>query len=324
MANTSAIAAILRQWQRTVGEVRDYAVIDNKPTIFIVTTERGARFVLKQVGVIERAAHLESAYRVLLYLDAAHVPVAVPVLSDNLQLAVQHDGRLYTLSPMLPNGEDEGVTITPEQVNLNLGRAVGRLHHALATYPDEILSWHMDFAHRALGDAAPVIQAHLEAQERTLFDAALSDIEQDMRAALADLPEQHIHGDCHGGNIIFHNGDVSGFIDLDHLPLGPRIYDISYLLADMVKSQVETPAELELWLQQFDRFIIGYEQIQPLTSHEKAAIWCGMLAVQMLFVYWFFIHEEEAAAYKNLAAFHWIYRHKDAIVPRITGERAFE
>ena len=324
MANTSAIAAILRHWQRTIGGVRDHAAIDNKPTIFSVTTERGARFVLKQVGDIERAAHIESTYRVVLYLHAANVPVAVPVLSDDQQLVVHHGGSLYTLSPMLPHGEDEGVTISPEQVYLNLGRAVARLHRALASYPDEILSWHMDFAHRTLGDAAPLILAHLEAQEREHFDAALNDVEQDMRVALTGLPEQHIHGDCHGGNIIVHNGDVAGFIDLDHLPRAPRIYDISYLLADMVKSQIDTPAELEPWLQQFDRFIVGYEQIQPLTSHEKAAVWYGMLAVQMLFVYWFFIHHAPAAARKNLAAFHWIYRHKHAIVPAITGQRASE
>jgi pimeloyl-ACP methyl ester carboxylesterase len=31
--------------------------------------------------------------------------------------------------------------------------------------------------------------------------------------ALADLPVQHIHGDCHGGNILLHDGNVSGILD---------------------------------------------------------------------------------------------------------------
>jgi Ser/Thr protein kinase RdoA (MazF antagonist) len=320
MSNRSATITILQHWQQTVGELRDVATMDDNSNIFIVTTQQGDRLILKQVGSIERTAHFESYGRVLRHLHTADVPVALPVLADNHRFLVQHDGDLYTLSPVLPSGMDEGVTIPSEQVYLNLGRAVARMHSALATYQDEILSWRMNFVYRALGEAVPVIQTHLDAQERARFDTVLSDVEQEMRAALADLPEQYIHGDCHGGNIILYNGDVSGFIDLDHLPLGPRIYDVSYFLADRVKSYIETPAELEPWLGYFSHFITGYEQIQPLTAREKAAVWIGMVAVQMIFVEWFFTHDEQAAAHKNLTAFYWIYQHRHAIEPRIIAK----
>jgi Ser/Thr protein kinase RdoA (MazF antagonist) len=319
MINRESNVAILQHWQQTTGEVRAYEAIDHHPNVFTVITERGERFILKRVDDIEHSARVESQLRVLRHLHACQVPVAVPILADDQLPFVQHGGSVYTLSPVLRVSHEDWVHIPAEQLYLNLGRALARLHRALASYPGEILSWQMDFTHRALGEAVPVIQRHLDSPKAAIFDKVLCDVEPGIRAALADLPVQYIHGDCHGGNIVLDNGDVSGFIDLDHLPYAPRIYDVSYLLADRVKSHIERPAELQAWLGYFDRFLVGYEQVQPLTAAEKRAIWVGMLAVQMIFVDWFFTHNEQAAAEKNLVVFYWIYEHKNTIETRLTG-----
>lgn len=69
-------------------------------------------------------------------------------------------------------------------------------------------------------------------------------------AAFAGLPVQPIHGDCHGSNVLLCNGEVSGFIELDHLPTGPRLYDLAYDLADRLKWWIEDAAQCACWLAQ--------------------------------------------------------------------------
>jgi Ser/Thr protein kinase RdoA (MazF antagonist) len=140
-----------------------------------------------------------------------------------------------------------------------------------------------------------------------------------MTAALRDLPTQLIHGDCHGGNILLYRRQVSGFVDLDHLPTGPRVYDLGYLLADMAKAPfVGVPAHRG-WLQHFHRLIAGYEGESRMSEREKGALWYVMLATQVLFVDWFLQHGRDELARRNLAAFHWIDAQEDEIRRRIAS-----
>jgi Ser/Thr protein kinase RdoA (MazF antagonist) len=139
-----------------------------------------------------------------------------------------------------------------------------------------------------------------------------------MAAALSDLPLQLIHGDCHGGNYLLYRGDVSGFVDLDHLPTGPRVYDIGYLLADMAKARfVGIPAHDD-WLAHAGQVIAGYERESSLSKREKDALWFVMLATQVLFVDWFLAHQKDELARKNLAALYWIEQRRREIADRIS------
>ena len=93
-----------------------------------------------------------------------------------------------------------------------------------------------------------------------------------MTEALTGLPCQHIHGDSHSGNILLHHGQVSGFIDLDHLPLGPRVYDLGYLMADLMKNRLYRAKALAQCLSVLGALLRGYEEETPLTERERAAL----------------------------------------------------
>lgn len=93
-----------------------------------------------------------------------------------------------------------------------------------------------------------------------------------MCLALAGLPEQYIYGDCHGGNILVTAGDVSGFVDLDHLPLGARVYDLFYLKADRLKERIYEPEWLTNRLRLLPHLVAGYERETILTPRERAAL----------------------------------------------------
>jgi Ser/Thr protein kinase RdoA (MazF antagonist) len=318
MADDVRFSTLLKRW--LIGDVVASESLHHKGTVFLITTGCGARFILKDIvkdiGGHRRIERLMAEHRVHLHLQAAQVPVAVPLLAHDGRPFVQDGDKIYTLAPELASG---GYTAGMDmgQVYHNMGMAIGRLHKALATYPDEIPSWRMDLPRRILGEAVPRINAHLAGPRLEAFNRMMTPIGDALAGALADLPSQHIHGDCHGGNILLHDGDVSGFIDLDHLPVGPKPYDLGSLLADRAKWQMAHPDALIQWLEYFDRVIVGYEQENCLSRREKEAIWWTMLAVQVLMTEWFSERHDETNVALNLAAFHWIHSHKEEIVPRI-------
>ena len=314
MNDGGLIRVILACWG--IAEDATWEALHDKGTVFLVTTLDGARLVLKEVGDETQADRLRSEYDVLLHLSQSGVPVAVPLPVVDGRPFTTHGSKLYTLSPYLLSGAAEG----PEDLKIayeNLGGTIAELHKALATYPGEITSWTMDLTTRVFDDAVPVIREHLEGEERRQFDRILGGIETGMRGALADLPRRRIHGDCHTGNVLFHGNKVAGFVDLDHLPVGPAIYDICSALVDQVKWSVEDAEHTARWLEAFDRAIVGYDRVIGLAEHEEGAIWSMMLAIQLLFAYWMFLHGSRAWAALNLRAFYWLYEHGDEITRRV-------
>jgi Ser/Thr protein kinase RdoA (MazF antagonist) len=193
----------------------------------------------------------------------------------------------------------------------NLGTALGRLHRALAEYPGEIHSWKMDLPKRILSEAVPVLMKYLdEAGERRLL-RVVSNLREPINVFLTNLPSQHIHGDCHGGNVLFDGELVSGFIDLDHLPFGPRIWDLGYYLADWVKNHFHDPEEMERWFEILPDLVNGYAEEIDITPQERQAILYIMLGTQVIFAAWFFepLNQPDRALL-NMEAFYWIYDHQ--------------
>ena len=290
----------------------------DETTTFTVTTECGERFILKNIAGSPNAERIGTEYDLLRHLHAFRVPVAVPVLPDSGQLCVEDRERLYVLYPLLP--ADHTVPPTDvERVYANIGAAVARLHSALAVYPGQVDSWTMNLRHTVFDEAIPRIQRALPGQDADAFQRVVALLQDEMEAALEGLPAQIIHGDCHGGNYLLYRGDVSGFVDLDHLPTAPRVYDIGYLLADMAKAQFFDIHAHRGWLGTFHHVILGYQQENSLSRREKDALWFVMLATQVLFVDWFFQHQKDELARKNLEAFYWIYGQRDEITHRIAG-----
>lgn len=308
------LAVVLRYWQRRTGAATRWEPLHHKGTVLLVSMESGAAFVLKCLKEAASAEQVDSERRVLTHLQAAGVPVAVPLLTDDGRAFVEHQGRLYTLAPALLN-EDHNSYDTPRTYR-NLGAAIGRLHKALATYPYEIQSWHMKLPQRT-STAAARINARLGEPEVSTLNEALDGLWGGISAVLTGLPEQYIHGDCHGGNVVVNGETVMGFIDLDHLPLGPRVYDIGYFLADMAKNRAPNPAAAGLWLATFNQVVAGYHEENDLSAREREAIWYVMLVTQLLFTEYFLEHQNERLVRFNLDAFYWILRHRKEITRRI-------
>jgi Ser/Thr protein kinase RdoA (MazF antagonist) len=325
------IAAVLRHWHRHTGSIHERRSLYHKGTVLALTAEGGAQYVLKEVvkgqPLALRLERLASEHRLLLHLASCGVPVPSPLTTDDGHTFVRYPeegNTVYTLHRMLPNsgmraadGTRVGSSPLPAwdqpEVWNNVGTAIARLHRALASYPGEIVSWHTNLPEQIRDRALPAVRSLLTGAHLEALNAAFDGILDYVCAALADLPEQHIHGDCHGGNILIAAGNVSGFIDLDHLPLAPRVYDLFYLPPDRLKWKIYDPGMPEAIPPLIPHLIAGYEREHALTHCERAALWPGMLATQVLFTHAFAQQGNQEHVDRNLRTLTWIRQHRDEI-----------
>ena len=120
----------LRSWAQRVGrivelEAAPHGLVNAEITAFAVGTDRGKRFILKNIAGKLNAQRIETEYALLVHLQSCGVPVAVPILSDSGQLILKDQERIYVLYPMLPVDHDTR-HLGIKQVYANIGAAVAR------------------------------------------------------------------------------------------------------------------------------------------------------------------------------------------------------
>ena len=106
-----------------------------------------------------------------------------------------------------------------------------------------------------------------------------------MIAALADLPIQLIHGDLTPENVMLQQpGVVSGFIDFDHLPLGPRLWDIAKYLSHRIRLRWRqgSPASDLGRLDHVAGFLSRYHKKSALSPAEIEALPAAIAAGNVL------------------------------------------
>ena len=309
------LPSVLVSWQAVLGRVTACEALPGHHPIFRLTGADGRQYVIKVITEAFWAERLEWQFAVLLHLRERGVPVAAPIAAEDGRLFVERAGQRYWLAPALPStGSAE--TLGWESFYQNTGAAIARLHQALAEYRGPTPSWQMNLPER-VAETLPQIEDHLEGVVLERFQSEVGMLLPMLFPALSGLPEQVIHGDCHGGNILWEGEQVSGFIDLDHLPRGPRMYDLGYFLADMAKNCCNSPTEIMTWWAGLGPFVAGYAREQPLSAHERKAIFYLMLATQLIFTAWFFKLGEAEQALHNLRAFDWLYQEQAEIENRL-------
>lgn len=152
---------------------------------------------------------------------------------------------------------------------------MAELHLALASYP-----WPANSYTENLGKS-------LEQELMLPSDVAEGFAKRrgSMTAALADLPTQLIHGDLTPENVLLRRPEsVSGFIDFDHLPLAPRIWDIAKYLSRRIRLRWRqgSPASDLGRLDHLAGFLRGYHQTNPLSLAEIEALPPGIAAGNVL------------------------------------------
>jgi Ser/Thr protein kinase RdoA (MazF antagonist) len=308
MSSDPAPESLISAWASRVGEAPACQRLSERSYVFRVRAP-GQNFIFKEAGLINPQGNvprkLAADTALLRHLKAQGVGVAVSELTDDGLPYLQRDGRYYTLTAEVPSAPDENAPL--DRVFRNTGAAIARLHRAMASYPGPLYSWTMDLPRRILDEAAPAIMRCLGPEDNETFTAALDAIRQPIARLLAGLPSQIIHYDCHGGNIMRVGDAVSGFIDLDHIPIGPRLWDLCYLLVN--EAIYQDPTRVEAWFEIIiPNLFSGYAQEIEISDAEKDASPYMMMGILLIFAAWFFepLNRPDLAK-RDMRVFYWIF-----------------
>lgn len=279
--------AAIRAWESVVGQARLEPMDRVHNPIWRVIGEDGREWVLKHLPNVPPGVGPVEEYRVLCYLEAAGLPVAVPIVTDDGTIAFNADNlrtdpretqptgdQAYVLIPLLPS--DPELHESPQLAH-TIGAGIARLDRALAQCPWQVVSFTDDPARQILGNRYARLPQELRALTAPLCDRLCS--------AVVDLPSQRTHGDCNVGNLLVDHGAVTGYIDLDHLPTGPRIYDLANYLITRLKAHMDH-GDPEAMTALLPHYVTGYHATYALNERELAAVVPLMLTFALHLADW--------------------------------------
>ena len=137
--------------------------------------------------------------------------------------------------------------------------------------------------------------------------AILSGIEAPIANVSPQLGEQPVLWDCHLGNTLIYNGQVSGFVDCDHINIGPRICDLGNFAANLVIRVAANPGRAKPWLRHLPCLLEGYASISPLTSEEQTAFPLGILFFLLVILDHYQMEGPQELAVEALDSAWWVY-----------------
>lgn len=259
--------------------------------IYRLSSERGEDLILKDIGPVgdQLLRQLALEHEVLRHLQAAGLPVALPLPDRRGRTVVPWRVHFYTLSPCLPGDGGTLVSADRERLLRNYGAAIAEMHRALATFPpDRLPDWigRIDLVSEVFDTGFPIILPYRQGKQAAHFQAICAELHRTMPAALQHLPEQLIHRDCHAENLLSCGTEVTGIVDWDHLTIGPRSLDVAYFAVQLAKRHVHNPVKMAQWLNDCTLLLAGYEAESSLLEEEKTAFPFLLIAVPILFAYW--------------------------------------
>jgi Ser/Thr protein kinase RdoA (MazF antagonist) len=257
---TYPLPDILQAWTTLLGPKPSIGVELTGRELWPVTAEDGTHYFLKRLGPWRNLPPADEA-RVLRWLAERGIGVAEFMITDGARLFAGAVEDSFVLLPQLPAdefGPDDVLTL--EQI---IGAAIGRLHRALAAYPWPANSYRERWAEALSGEL------HLPPDLHSGFARRRPKIAE----LITGLPEQLVHGDLTPANLLLRRpGTVSGFIDFDHLPTAPRVWDLARYLSRRMRLRWRGTRPVADRLAHIAPLLAGYHHVAPLTADELAAI----------------------------------------------------
>lgn len=272
-------------------------------SVAFLETTSGVRYVLKRKTIYR--IQLQE-YRFLETLVALGIPVAVPIRARSGEPYVQVGDKFYDLSPRL-SGTVYTEHYTPGgTVRARLfGQAIARLQLALRSCDPIVSMSDMDLP----GDiqrCSPVVRSIWPADKRPL-GPILGDLEAGLANCFTMLPQQLIHGDAHPGNMLFQDGQLSGWIDFELMERGPRLFDLCYCTTALLMNGLDDPARLQAWPGLVRALVEGYELVTLLSAVERSAIRMMQMVIEVRIIAWCAHNNYPGPAAKNIVALAWLY-----------------
>ena len=207
---------------------------------------------------------IDEEHAFLVELAAAEIPVVVPLAIDGRTLHRFHGFRFA----VYPRHGGRAPELEQRLTLEHLGRYIARLHAVGAQQP---------FSHRprltveSYGDASRAYLLTHEFIPVDLLPAWTSVVGEALRRvrdayAAIDTATLRVHGDCHGGNVLW-TDDGPHFVDFDDALMAPAVQDVWMLLSgDRTAMQAQLAVILDAYemFRDFDRRELAL--IEPLRT----------------------------------------------------------
>jgi Ser/Thr protein kinase RdoA (MazF antagonist) len=253
--------------------------------------------------------------QIVAFLGERGLPVAVPVPCDDGQIVTEDEtGYVYALTPRMPLDSSAQASSAAGPLYANVGSTLARMHLALIECPFALASWDVDSDWFA--KLWERLEATLPAPEWEEIAGLVRPWRLSIEDALTDPHRQRVHGDVHGANLLTNERTVTGIIDVDHLPIAPRTYDVAYFLAFSIQwplrqTEPREPVDDDLAVQA-RQLITGYHSVSPLTSRETTGIPALSLAVAVALLD-YFVTEQQTVERSWIETARWIVLHRDLL-----------
>lgn len=245
---------IVRHWGM---DPISYKTLLLHPNVTEVKAE-GKTFYLKRRVYSSLENRMEELY-LTAYLMSHHLNVESPILTSSHLPYVKEGEQFYSLYEAL-----EGMPLKEWSADslTNAGAYLATLHLILKDYrchyetkgweiERHVTEWVKELETESIGIRGQVILSKMKGWEHPY----------------RCLPHQFVHSDYNSGNILMEGGEVCGIIDFERIRTAPRITDIGYFLAGMLKAlPIEKKDDSMKWILAFMK---GYERHAPLTAGEK-------------------------------------------------------
>lgn len=234
------------------------------------------------IKVYENSKQLERNLKISEILSDCAIPVAKPVLTKTGEKYVACDKYYFLMSGKLQGSNISD--IKDKTIAWKMGRAIAQLHAAFRKCEREVEFWDNSLLTEMKGWVRDNLAAD---QWRILSEDEYTKTAKFLESIYDSLPKQLIHRDVHFGNFLFHEGNLSGYIDFDLSQKNIRIFDICYFLTGLLAEETDDVFTKTEWIENAKSVIEGYESILPLSEKEKYAIPCVMKCIEILFAAYF-------------------------------------
>jgi len=162
------------------------------------------------------------------------------------------------------------------------GQGIAKLHLALQELEPAIMPDEVNLYKNVTEWALPDMQKQNQQWSLALPEDFFEEYTREFGSIFDKLPKQLIHRDVHPSNILFHNSEISGFIDFDLSERNIRLWDPCYCATGLLCEWRDVEDIQKKWPLVLTGVLSGYGSIAPLTPEEKRAVYYVLCSIEMV------------------------------------------
>lgn len=293
MLTETELRKVLNNWDIPRGlPIIDVRIVDGTKTADNIW-QIGKEYILKTGDRAILLRNIRVAKAIAAHGPAAQTPVPTinggDITDDNFVLIRKIKGE--------PLSKSERFGESCKEIGFKLGESIARLHNALAEVEEDILPSEQNLFAHVTEWALPRVQKQNVQWNMGISDSFFAEYMRDFGALFEKLPKQLIHRDPNPCNILFRDGEVSGFADFELSERNVRLWDPCYCATGILSEQRGVDNAYDKFPEILEGILRGYDRAAHLTAEEKQAVYYVLCSIQMICVAYF----ESVSEYKDLA-----------------------